>query len=60
MLATHNFSHVCPKILDVVFTNLRVFFEEPEIVPPIATDDPEKGGVPSDHSGVVGVPRADA
>ena len=29
-----------PRILDVVLTNLSVLFEEPEIVPPIAIDDP--------------------
>ena len=34
------------RILDVVLTNLSVFFEEPEIVPPIAVDNPAKGGCP--------------
>ena len=48
------------KVLDVILSNLSVFFEEPEIVEPIAVDDPTKGGVPSDHSGVVAAPRADA
>ena len=42
-----------PKILDVVLTNLNVFFHEPTIVPPIPVDEPSKGGVPSDHFGVV-------
>ena len=41
------------KILDVVLTNLDVYYDEPEIVQPIDVDDPAKGGVPSDHSGVV-------
>ena len=49
-----------PKILDVVLTNMNVFFNEPEIVDPIAVDDPKKGGVPSDHSGVIVEPRTDA
>ena len=47
------------KILDVVLTNLDVYFEEPTIVPPIEVDDPSKGGVPSDHSGVVVNTRTD-
>ena len=34
-----------PRVLDVILTNLSVFFEEPEIVPPIAVDNPAKGGV---------------
>jgi hypothetical protein len=38
---------------------LEVFFEEPEIVAPIDVDNPAKGGVPSDHSGVVVVTRTD-
>ena len=33
--------------------------EEPVIVPPIAVDDPNKGGVPSDHDGVVVDKRTD-
>ena len=45
------------KILTVVLTDLEVFFEEPVIVDPIAVDDPTKGGVPSDHNGVVVTPR---
>ena len=49
-----------PKILDVVITNMNVFFKEPEIVPPIDVDDPLKGGSPSDHSGVVVEPINDA
>jgi hypothetical protein len=48
------------KILDVVLTNMNVYFKEPDIVPPIDVDDPTKGGVPSDHSGVVVEPRTDA
>ena len=48
------------KILDIVLTNLNVFFQEPEIVSPIDVDDPSKGGVPSDHSGVVVEPLSDA
>ena len=49
-----------PGRMDVVLTNLDVFFEEPIIVPPIDVDDPAKGGVPSDHSGVVVNTRTDA
>ena len=46
------------RILDVVLTNLAVFLKEPIIVPPIEVDNPSKGGKPSDHNGVVVVPRA--
>ena len=48
-----------PKVIDVVLTNLSVYFEEPVIVFPIDVDDPAKG-VPSDHSGVVVEPRTNA
>ena len=48
------------NILDVVLTNLEVYFEEPVIVPPIDVDHPTKGGVPSDHSGVIVNTRTDA
>ena len=44
------------KVLTVVLTDLESFFEEPVIVKPIDIDDPEKGGVPSDHNGVVVAP----
>jgi hypothetical protein len=46
-----------PNILTIVCTDLEVFYEEPIIVPPIDVDDPTKGGVPSDHNGVVVLPR---
>ena len=36
-----------------MLTDLEVFYEEPVIVDPIAVDNPAKGGVPSDHNGVV-------
>ena len=41
------------KVLDVVITNLGAYYDEPQIVPPIQVDDPLRGGVPSDHAGVV-------
>ena len=41
-----------------MLTNLAVFFQEPVIIPPIKVNDPSKGGVPSDHSGVEVIPRA--
>ena len=46
-----------PNILTVVLTDLESFFQEPEIVKPIDVDDPTKGGVPSDHNGVVVPPK---
>ena len=39
---------------------MDIYFQEPEIVPPIDVDNPSKGGVPSDHSGVVVDKRTDA
>ena len=45
------------KVLDIVLTNLAVFFQEPVIVPPIQVDNPCKPGVPSDHKGVVVIPK---
>ena len=47
-----------PNILTVVLTDLETFYEEPVIVPPIEVDNPSKGGVPSDHNGVVVAPRS--
>ena len=47
------------SILTVVLTDLEVYYEEPVIVNPIAIDNPSKGGVPSDHNGVVITARAD-
>ena len=47
-----------PNILTVVLTDLEVFLEEPIIVKPIDADDPLKGGVPSDHNGVIVIPRS--
>ena len=46
-----------PNTLTVVVTNLEVFFEEPFTVKPIEVDNPSKGGVPSDHLGVVVLPK---
>ena len=47
-----------PNILTVVLTDLEVFLEEPIIGKPIDADDPLKGGVPSDHNGVIVIPRS--
>ena len=47
------------NILTVVLTDLEIYYEEPIIVDPIDVDDPSKGGVPSDHNGVIVVPRSD-
>ena len=47
------------KILDVILTNIGMFYNEPIIVDPIPVDDPTKG-VPSDHRGVVVNPIVDA
>ena len=47
------------NILTVVLTDLEVFFEEPVIVEPNDVDEPGKGGVPSDHHGIVVAPRSD-
>ena len=46
------------NILTVVLTDLELYYEEPCIVNPIEVDDPHKGGVPSDHNGVVMTPLA--
>ena len=40
------------KILDVIVTNLRPFYDEPIIVPPVQPDK-QGHGVPSDHDGVM-------
>ena len=48
-----------PNILTVVLSDLQKFYQEPEIVKPIDVDNPEKGGVPSDHNGVVVTPLSD-
>ena len=37
------------KILDIIITNLHQLYTEPQIVPPVPPDDPNKGA-PSDHS----------
>ena len=47
------------KILDVVLTNIWMFYNEPIIVEPVPVDD-TSNGVPSDHSGVVIKPIIDA
>ena len=47
------------KVLDIILTNMPGLYNEPEIVPPIPVDNPDKGGVPSDHSGVVVLPLSD-
>lgn len=44
------------NILDVILTNLGSFYEEPEIIPAITPDVPNKG-VPSDHSGAFVTPH---
>ena len=49
-----------PNILTVVLTDLQKFFEKPVIVKPIDVDEPLKGGVPSDHNGVVVKPISEA
>ena len=47
-----------PNILTIVLTDREVYFEEPIIVNPIDVDDPSKGGVPSDHNGVIVIPHS--
>ena len=47
------------KILDVVLTNIWMFYNEPIIVEPVPVDD-TSNGVPSDHSGVFIKPIIDA
>ena len=49
-----------PKILTVVLSDLQKYYQEPEIVKPIDVDNPEKGGSPSDHNGVVVNPLSDS
>ena len=44
-----------PNVLTIVCTDLELFYQEPEIVPPVDVDIPGKG-VPSDHCGVVVIP----
>ena len=43
------------KTLDVVITDLWLYYSEPEILPPIPVDE-GKAGKPSDHSGVLCLP----
>ena len=43
------------KILSIIITDLKSYFHEPKIIPPVPVDVPGKG-VPSDHSGVIAVP----
>ena len=50
MKPTHGF-----KVLDVILSNLHCFYDEPQIVPPVQPDNPNKGK-PSDHSGVAATP----
>ena len=47
------------NILTVVLTDLKVFYNDPQIAAPIDVD-PNKPGVPSDHNGVVVSPLTDA
>ena len=41
------------SLLTIVLTDLYALYETPQIVSPITVDDPSKGGVPSDHDGVI-------
>ena len=41
--------------LDIIASNLRSVYNEPELIPPITPDNPNKG-VPSDHSGLIMIP----
>ena len=50
MKPTHGF-----KVLYVILSNLHCFYDEPQIVPPVQPDNPNKGK-PSDHSGVAATP----
>ena len=45
------------RILDVIVTNLRKYYNDPVILPPIMPDKPGVGA-PSDHSGVLATPLA--
>ena len=45
------------RILDVIVTNLRKYYNDPDILPPITPDKPGVGA-PSDHSGVLATPLA--
>ena len=45
------------RILDVIVTNLRKYYNDPVILPPIMPDKPGLGA-PSDHSGVLATPLA--
>ena len=47
------------KILDVILTNIGMFYNEPIIVDPVPVDNPANG-VPSDHRGVIVNPIVDA
>ena len=44
------------NLLTLFITDYETCFELPCIVPPIEVDDPKKGGVPSDHKGVIVAP----
>ena len=43
------------NLLSIIITDLRRFYIEPKIIPPVPVDDPNRG-VPSDHNGVLAVP----
>ena len=43
-------------MLDVIVTNLARYLNEPEIIPAIIPDNPDRG-VPSDHSGLIAKPN---
>ena len=47
------------RVLDIILSNLGRFYDEPQIVPPIQPDNPNKG-CPSDHMGVVATPHTNA
>lgn len=47
------------KILDIILTNLHLFYQIPVIIPPVKPDNPTRG-VPSDHSIPVASPLTSA
>ena len=47
------------NLLDIILTNLHIFYNIPEIVPPIPPDVQGKGA-PSDHCGVIATPHTNS